>query len=107
MNHTIEDYLDRLKNLEGTEIKVSYVDVGYFQDFEKNTDGSYTTVVTIYQKFERFLDSKLIYFDITSKTIEVRLELKEDKFINDKKWKLLFGDVKVIETVKKMEDFKY
>jgi hypothetical protein len=40
----------------------------------------------------------VVYKDITKKEVEIIIDLVEDKFFNEKRWKLFLGDIKAAET---------
>jgi len=55
-------------------------------------------VATIFQEFTGFVGDNITYTDITQKEIEIVVEQEEDKFYNEKRWKIYLGNIKATET---------
>ena len=53
---------------------------------------------SIIQEFTGFNEDNIIYTDVTKKDIEIIIDLVEDKFFNEKRWKIFLGDIKASET---------
>ena len=98
VNRPMEKYLARLKSLPFTKVIIKFYDIAYISNFTKGPDGKYYSTATIIQEFTGFNDDKLVYTDVTKKEIEIIIDLVEDKFFNEKRWKIFLGDIKASET---------
>jgi hypothetical protein len=98
VNRPMEKYLARLKSLPYTKVVIKFYDIAYISNFTKGPDGKYYSTATIIQEFTGFNDDKLVYTDVTKKDIEIIIDLVEDKFFNEKRWKIFLGDIKASET---------
>lgn len=98
VNRPMEKYLARLKSLPFTRVVIKFYDIAYISNFTKGPNGKYYSTATIIQEFTGFKDDKLIYKDVTKKDIEIIIDLVEDKFFNEKRWKIFLGDIKATET---------
>jgi len=96
----MEKYLARLKSLPYTSVVIKFYDLVYVSSFTKGPDGRYYSSATIIQEFTGFSGENLVYKDVTKKEIEIVIDLVEDKFFNEKKWKVLLGNIKATETKK-------
>jgi hypothetical protein len=94
----MENYLARLKSLPYTAVVIKFYDLVYISSFTKGPDGRYYSSATIIQEFSGFSGDNLVYRDVTKKEIEIIIDLVEDKFFNEKKWKVLLGNIKATET---------
>ncbi|HEY5125268.1 MAG TPA: hypothetical protein VIK14_16175 [Ignavibacteria bacterium] len=95
---SIEKYLARLKSLPFTKVVIKFYDIAYIRDFTKGPDGKYYSTATIIQEFSGFNNDNIIYTDITKKEIEIIIDIVEDKFFKEKRWKIFLGDIKATET---------
>ena len=98
INRPMEKYLARLKSLPYTKVIIRFYDIAYISDFTRGPDGRYYSTATIIQEFTGFNNDEIIYRDITKKDIEIIVDLIEDTFFNDKRWKIFLGDIKATET---------
>lgn len=98
INRPMEKYLARLKSLPYTRVVIKFYDIAYIRDFTKGPDGKYYSTATIIQEFTGFNDDNIIYTDVTKKDIEIIIDIVEDKFFNEKRWKIFLGDIKASET---------
>jgi transcriptional regulator with PAS, ATPase and Fis domain len=98
VNRPMEKYLARLKSLPFTRVVIKFYDIAYIRDFTKGPDGKYYSTATIIQEFTGFKDDNIIYTDVTKKDIEIIIDIVEDKFFNEKRWKIFLGDIKATET---------
>jgi len=98
VSRPIEKYLARLKSLPYIKVIIKFYDIVYIRDFTRGADGKYYSTATIFQKFVGFNGDNIVYTDITEKEIEIIIDLVEDKFYNEKRWKVFLGDIKVTET---------
>jgi len=94
----MEKYLARLKSLPYTRVIIKYYDIAYIREFTKGPDGKYYSTATIIQEFTGFSNDDIIYTDITKKEIEIIIDIVEDKFFQEKRWKIFLGDIKATET---------
>lgn len=100
ITRTIGQYLINLKTTEKyKQIKITFYDAAKVSDFIKTPDGNYQGSATIFQKFMGF-DPKgnVIYQDLTQKKISTSLNLEEDEFFKEKKWKVFLGNITAEET---------
>jgi hypothetical protein len=84
------------------KVKIDWFNIHYISDLEKQPDGRYVGVITIFQRFEGYTGENLKYTDITKKDITVYVERKETQ-INGRIigfWDVLLGDIRVSETRK-------
>jgi hypothetical protein len=98
INRPMEKYLARLKSLPFTKVVIKFYDIAYIRDFTKGPDGKYYSTATIIQEFTGFKDDNIVYTDVTKKDIEIIIDLIEDKFFLEKRWKIFLGDIKATET---------
>jgi hypothetical protein len=94
----IEKYLARLKSLPYTKVVIKFYDIVYLTSFTKGPDGRYYSSATVIQEFTGFTGDQIAYKDVTKKEIEIIIDLVEDKFFNEKKWKVFLGNIKATET---------
>jgi hypothetical protein len=98
VNRPMEKYLARLKSLPYTKVVIRFYDIAYISEFTKGPDGKYYSTATIIQEFTGFNEDNIVYTDVTKKDIEIIIDLVEDKFFNEKRWKIFLGDIKASET---------
>jgi len=98
VNRPMEKYLARLKSLPYTKVVIKFYDIAYIREFTKGADGKYYSTATIIQEFTGFNKDNIVYTDVTKKDIEIIIDLVEDKFFNEKRWKIFLGDIKSSET---------
>jgi hypothetical protein len=96
----MEKYLARLKSLPYSSVVIKFYDLVYISSFTKGPDGRYYSSATVIQEFSGFTGDNLVYKDVTKKEIEIVIDLVEDKFFNEKKWKVFLGNIKATETKK-------
>ncbi|MDW8287542.1 MAG: hypothetical protein RMJ89_05685 [Flammeovirgaceae bacterium] len=99
-NYTIEKYLRRLNALNYTKVKIEFYNIQYISDLERQPDGRYVGVITIYQRFEGTTDDGLKYVDVTKKDVTVYVERKTTQVAGRTIgfWDVLLGDIRVAET---------
>lgn len=99
--YKIREYLERLMALNYDQVNVEWFNIEYISDLERQPDGRYVGVITIYQRFEGRSGDKLKYVDTTKKDITVYVERKQTqiggRIIGF--WDVLLGDVRVVETM--------
>jgi len=98
VNRPMEKYLARLKSLPYTKVIIKFYDIAYISEFTKGPDGKYYSTATIIQEFTGFSNDDIIYTDVTKKDIEIIIDIVEDKFFQEKRWKIFLGDIKATET---------
>ncbi len=98
VNRPMEKYLARLKSLPYTKVLIKFYDIAYITEFTKGPDGKYYSTATIIQEFTGFSNDDIIYSDVTKKDVEIIIDIVEDKFFQEKRWKIYLGDIKATET---------
>jgi hypothetical protein len=100
--YPVREYLRRLMALNYAKVKIEWFNIQYISDLEKQPDGKYVGVITIYQRFEGVTAEGLKYIDTTKKDITIYVERKQTQ-INGRLigfWDVQLGDIKVSETKK-------
>jgi hypothetical protein len=101
--YKVRAYFDRLMQLNYDRVNIDWYKIQYVSDLERQPDGTYVGVITIYQRFQGFDKEKgLIYEDTTKKDITVYVKRKETQ-IGGRLigfWDVLLGDIRVKETSK-------
>ena len=99
----VREYFDRLMKLNYDRVTIDWYKIQYVSELERQPDGTYVGVITIYQRFQGFDKEKgLIYEDTTKKDITVYVKRKETQ-IGGRLigfWDVLLGDIRVKETSK-------
>lgn len=99
----VRKYLERLMRLNYSKVEISWYNIEYVSDLQKQPDGTYVGVITIFQKFKGYdKEGKLVYQDTTKKDITVYVKRKETQ-IGGRLigfWDVLLGDIRVKETSK-------
>ncbi len=98
INRPMEKYLARLKSLPYTRVVIKFYDIAYISEFTKGPDGKYYSTATVIQEFTGFNEDNIVYTDVTKKDIEIIIDLVEDAFFKEKRWKIFLGDIKASET---------
>ncbi|MFT7588010.1 MAG: hypothetical protein ACI959_000216 [Limisphaerales bacterium] len=102
--YPIRGYFEHLMQLNYDRVDIDWYDIQYVSDLERQPDGKYVGVITIYQKFTGWKEgaegSKMMYKDTTKKDITVYVERKETQIGGQTIgfWDVLLGDVRVTET---------
>jgi len=103
-NYKVRQYFDRLMQLNYSKVTIDWYKIQYVSDLERQPDGTYVGVITIYQRFQGFDREKgLVYEDTTKKDITIYVKRKETQ-IGGRLigfWDVLLGDIRVKETSKK------
>jgi hypothetical protein len=101
--YKVRAYFDRLMQLNYDRVNIDWYKIQYVSDLERQPDGTYVGVITIYQRFQGFdKENGLIYEDTTKKDITVYVKRKETQ-IGGRLigfWDVLLGDIRVKETSK-------
>lgn len=98
--YKVREYFRRLMALNYDKVTIEWYDVQYISNLERQPDGRYVGVVTIYQKFEGTNGDKLAYKDTTKKDITIYVEKKETQIAGRiiEFWDVILGDIRVSET---------
>jgi hypothetical protein len=98
--YKVRKYFERLMALNYDRVTIKWYDIHYISDLERQPDGRYVGVVTIYQRFEGESDDGLKYKDTTKKDITIYVERKQTQIQGRtiEFWDVLLGDIRVTET---------
>ncbi|HET6544351.1 MAG TPA: hypothetical protein VFG46_27895 [Chryseolinea sp.] len=98
--YKVRKYFERLMALNYDKVTISWYDIHYISDLERQPDGRYVGVVTIYQRFEGTSDDGLKYKDTTKKDITIYVEKKKTQIQGRtiEFWDVMLGDIRVSET---------
>lgn len=98
--YKVRKYFERLIALNYDRVSIQWYDIHYISDLERQPDGRYVGVVTIYQRFEGESDDGLRYRDTTKKDITIYVERKRTQISGRvvEFWDVLLGDIRVTET---------
>jgi hypothetical protein len=98
--YAVRKYFEHLMALNYDKVTIEWYDIQYISDLERQPDGKYVGVITIYQKFEGSGIEGLRYRDVTKKDITVYVERKKTQISGREIefWDVLLGDIKVTET---------
>lgn len=100
--YKVRKYFERLMALNYDRVNIKWYDIHYISDLEKQPDGRYVGVVTVYQRFEGESDDGLKYKDTTKKDITIYVDRKKTQIQGRtvEFWDVLLGDIRVTETSK-------
>ncbi len=99
--YKVRKYFERLMALNYDRISITWYDIHYISDLERQPDGRYVGVVTVYQRFEGETDDGLMkYKDTTKKDITIYVERKKTQIAGRtvEFWDVMLGDIRVTET---------
>ncbi|HEY9045635.1 MAG TPA: hypothetical protein VIN08_07050 [Ohtaekwangia sp.] len=98
--YKVRKYFERLMALNYDRVSITWYNIHYISDLERQPDGRYVGVVTIYQRFEGQSDDGLKYKDTTKKDITIYVERKKTQIQGRivEFWDVLLGDIRVTET---------
>ena len=98
--YKVREYFKRLMALNYDKVTIEWYDVQYISDLERQPDGKYVGVVTVYQKFEGRSGDLLRYKDTTKKDITIYVEKKQTQIAGRtvEFWDVILGDIRVSET---------
>jgi len=92
-----------LMRLNYNKVDIEWYKIQYVSDLERQPDGKYVGVITVFQKFSGYnKEGDLVYQDVTKKDITVYVERKETQ-IGGRLigfWDVMLGDIRVKETEK-------
>lgn len=99
--YSVRKYFERLMRLNYNKVEIEWYNIEYVSDLQRQPDGTYVGVITIFQKFKGYdKEGRLIYQDTTKKDITVYVKRKETQ-IGGRLigfWDVLLGDIRVKET---------
>jgi len=98
--YKVRKYFERLMALNYDRVTIQWYDIHYISDLERQPDGRYVGVVTVYQRFEGTNDDGLKYKDTTKKDITIYVERKKTQIAGRtvEFWDVMLGDIRVTET---------
>lgn len=99
--YPVRKYFERLMRLNYNKVEIEWYKINYVSDLQRQPDGTYVGVITIFQKFKGFSkEGKLVYEDTTKKDITVYVKRKQTQIQGQMIgfWDVLLGDVRVKET---------
>lgn len=98
--YKIRKYFERLMALNYDRVSIKWYEIHYISDLERQPDGRYVGVVTVYQRFEGESDDGLKYKDTTKKDITIYVERKKTQIAGRtvEFWDVMLGDIRVTET---------
>lgn len=98
--YKVRKYFERLMALNYDRVNIKWYNIHYISDLERQPDGRYVGVVTVYQRFEGESDDGLKYKDTTKKDITIYVERKKTQIQGRvvEFWDVLLGDIRVTET---------
>jgi hypothetical protein len=98
--YKVKKYFERLMALNYDRVNIQWYDIHYVSDLERQPDGRYVGVVTVYQRFEGESDDGMKYKDTTKKDITIYVERKKTQIAGRtiEFWDVLLGDIRVTET---------
>jgi hypothetical protein len=101
--YNVRQYFERLMRLNYDRVEIEWFKIEYVSDLQRQPDGTYVGVITIFQKFSAYdKEGGLVYEDTTKKDITVYVKRKETqiggRIIGF--WDVLLGDIRVKETSK-------
>ena len=101
--YKVREYFDRLMQLNYDQVTIDWYKIQYVSDLERQPDGTYVGVITVYQRFQAYDKEKgLVYEDTTKKDITIYVKRKETQ-IGGRLigfWDVMLGDIRVKETSK-------
>ncbi len=96
----VRKYFEHLMALNYDRVSIKWYDIHYISDLERQPDGRYVGIVTIYQRFEGASDDGMKYKDTTKKDITIYVDRKKTQIQGRmvEFWDVLLGDIRVTET---------
>ena len=102
--YKVRHYLERLMRLNYDRVEIDWYDIQYVSDLQRQPDGTYVGVITIFQTFKGYdAEGRLAYKDTTKKDITVYVKRKQTQ-IGGRLigfWDVMLGDMRVKETTQK------
>lgn len=101
--YKVRQYLERLMRLNYDRVEIDWYNIEYVSDLQKQPDGTYVGVVTVFQTFKAYdKEGRLAYKDTTKKDITIYVKRKETQ-IGGRLigfWDVMLGDMRVKETTR-------
>ena len=97
----VRKYFERLMRLNYDRVEIEWYNIEYVSDLQRQPDGTYVGVITIFQTFRGYdAEGNLVYKDTTKKDITVYVKRKETQIGGRTVgfWDVLLGDMRVKET---------
>lgn len=99
--YRVRKYFEHLMRLNYDRVEIEWYNIEYVSDLQRQPDGTYVGVITIFQTFRGYdTEGNLVYKDTTKKDITVYVRRKETQ-IGGRTigfWDVLLGDMRVKET---------
>ena len=99
--YRVRKYFEHLMRLNYDRVEIEWYNIEYVSDLQRQPDGTYVGVITIFQTFRGYdAEGNLVYQDTTKKDITVYVKRKETQ-IGGRTigfWDVLLGDMRVKET---------
>ena len=99
--YRVRKYFEHLMRLNYDRVEIEWYNIEYVSDLQRQPDGTYVGVITIFQTFRGYTaEGNLEYKDTTKKDITVYVKRKETQ-IGGRSigfWDVLLGDMRVKET---------
>ena len=99
--YRVRKYFEHLMRLNYDRVEIEWYNIEYVSDLQRQPDGTYVGVITIFQTFRGYdAEGNLVYKDTTKKDITVYVKRKETQ-IGGRTigfWDVLLGDMRVKET---------
>ena len=99
--YRVRKYMEHLMRLNYDRVEIEWYNIEYVSDLQRQPDGTYVGVITIFQTFRGYdAEGNLAYKDTTKKDITVYVKRKETQ-IGGRTigfWDVLLGDMRVKET---------
>jgi hypothetical protein len=98
--YKVRKYFEHLVALNYDHVSIKWYNIHYISDLERQPDGKYVGVITIFQRFEGESEGGLKYKDTTKKDITIYVERKKTQIQGRivEFWDVLLGDIRVTET---------
>jgi hypothetical protein len=98
--YKVRKYFEKLMALNYDKVSIKWYEIHYISDLERQPDGRYVGVVTVYQRFEGQSENGMKYKDTTKKDITIYVERKKTQIAGRtvEFWDVLLGDIRVTET---------
>ena len=99
--YKVRRYFERLMALNYDKVNITWYDIQYVSDLERQPDGRYVCVITVYQRFEgTSIETGMNYKDTTKKDITIYVEKKQTQIAGRtiEFWDVMLGDIRVTET---------
>ena len=102
--YKVRPYFEHLMRLNYDRVEIEWYNIEYVSDLQRQPDGTYVGVITIFQTFRGYdKEGNLAYKDTTKKDITVYVKRKETQ-IGGRMigfWDVMLGDMRVKETANK------